>query len=108
MLRRLRASITLSTKFAMRNAMPVGMAIIALLLILGSPFLGVRWGFPDDRVLPESASAREVGDQLRTGFAVDSLRNVTVVLPDASQVTPDGLARYAAQLCRAQLDHITS
>ena len=28
-----------------------------------APFLGVRWGFPDDRVLPASASARQVGDR---------------------------------------------
>ncbi len=89
-----------STKFAMRHALPVGVAIIALLLILGAPFLGVRWGFPDDRVLPESASAREVGDQLRTDFAVDSSRNVTVVLPDATGVTPEELTRYATELSR--------
>ena len=61
-----------STKFAMRHALPVGVAIIALLLVLGAPFLGVRWGFPDDRALPESASSRQVGDHLRTDFAVDS------------------------------------
>ena len=36
----------------------------ALLLVLGAPFLGANWGFPDDRVLPESASARQLGDQL--------------------------------------------
>jgi RND superfamily putative drug exporter len=89
-----------STRFAMRHALPIGIAIIALLLVLGAPFLGVRWGFPDDRVLPKSASAHQVGDQLRTEFAVDSLRNVTVVLPDASGVTPDGLTRYASELSR--------
>ena len=89
-----------STKFAMRHAPPVGAAIIALLLVLGAPFLGVRWGFPDHRVLPESASARQVGDQLRTDFAVDSSRNVTVVLPDASGVTPAELTRYATELSR--------
>jgi RND superfamily putative drug exporter len=88
------------TKLAMRHALPVGVAITALLLVLGAPFLGVRWGFPDDRVLPESASARQVGDQLRTDFAVDSMRNVTVVLPDASGVTPEELTRYATELSR--------
>ena len=41
-----------STKFVMRRAIPIGLAIIALLLLLGAPFLGARWGFPDDRVLP--------------------------------------------------------
>ena len=47
-------------------------AIVALLLVLGAPFLGVKWGFPDDRVLPQSLSARQVGDQLRNDFADDS------------------------------------
>ena len=60
------------TKFVMRRAVPIGLAVIVLLLVLGSPFLGVRFGFPDDRVLPTSASARQVGEQLRSDFAVIS------------------------------------
>ena len=87
-----------STKFVMRHAIAIGLAIIALLLILGAPFLGIKWGFPDDRVLPDSASARQVGDQVRSDFAVDSSTNVTVVIPDLTGVTPDELDRYAAQL----------
>ena len=89
-----------STKIVMRRAIPIGVAIIGLLLLLGAPFLGAKWGFPDDRVLPASLSAREVGDQLREDFAVDSAKNVTVVIPDASGVTPDDLGRYAAALSR--------
>ncbi len=71
-----------STKFVMRRSIPVGLAIVALLLVLGAPFLGAKWGFPDDRVLPQSASARQIGDSLRSDFTVDSATNVTVVLPD--------------------------
>lgn len=88
------------TKFVMRRAMPIGLAIVALLLVLGAPFLGANWGFPDDRVLPPSASARQVGDELRTDFAVDSARNVTIVIPDAHAVTPADLDRYARALSR--------
>ena len=87
-----------STKFVMRRAVPIGVAIVALLLVLGAPFLGIKWGFPDDRVLPHSLSARQVGDELRNDFAVDSARNVTVVLPDANRVAPADLDRYAAAL----------
>ena len=62
----------------MRRAIPVGLAIIALLLLLGAPFVGIKWGFPDDRVLPSSLSARQVGDDLRSDFAVNSaLRNTS-------------------------------
>jgi putative drug exporter of the RND superfamily len=89
-----------STKFVMRRAIAIGLAIIALLLILGAPFLGIKWGFPDDRVLPDSASARRVGDQVRGAFAVDSATNVTVVIPDLTTVTPRELNSYAVQLSR--------
>jgi RND superfamily putative drug exporter len=87
-----------STKFVMRRAITIGVAVVALLLLLGAPFLGIKWGFPDDRVLPSSLSTRQVGDELRTNFAVDSARNVTVVIPDANGVTPVDLDRYASAL----------
>jgi RND superfamily putative drug exporter len=68
--------------------------------VLGAPFLGVKWGFPDDRVLPKSASAHQVGDQLRNNFVSNSVNAVTVVVPDSAGVSPDGIDRYAADLSR--------
>jgi putative drug exporter of the RND superfamily len=88
-----------STKFVMRHAIVVGLAVTAVLLILGAPFLGIKWGLPDDRILPDSASARMVGDQMRSpAFAVSPANNVTVVIPDSTGVTREELGRYAAQL----------
>lgn len=95
-----------STKFVMRRAITIGVAVVALLLLLGAPFLGIKWGFPDDRVLPSSLSTRQVGDELRTNFAVDSARNVTVVIPDANGVTPGDLDRYASAL--SQVPEVSS
>ena len=89
-----------STKFVMRRVVLVSLPVIALLVVLGAPFLGVRWGFPDDRVLPGSASARQVGDQLRENFPSNPASAVTVVIPQSSDVGPAELARYAAQLSR--------
>ena len=89
-----------STTFVMRHALPLGLAVVALLLILGAPFLGVRWGFPDDRVLPTSASAHQLGDQLRHDFADNSTTAVTTVIPDAHGLTPVDLEHYAAELSR--------
>ncbi|MEV0355633.1 MMPL family transporter [Nocardia sp. NPDC050697] len=83
-----------------RAALPIGLAIVALLLLLGAPFLGVQWGFPDDRVLPESASARQVGELLRADFGQSSATQVIVVLPDAGAVTPAELGGYAERLSR--------
>ncbi|MCV7063675.1 MMPL family transporter [Mycolicibacterium vaccae] len=90
-------------KAVMRRALPLGLAVVALLLALGTPFLGVRWGFPDERVLPPSASAHQVGDQLRSEFAgtagnVDTA--VTVVLPDSAGLSAADLSAYAAELSR--------
>ncbi|MFZ1178561.1 MAG: MMPL family transporter, partial [Mycobacterium sp.] len=89
-----------STKVVVRRAAPIGLAVIALLLLLGTPFLGVRWGLPDDRVLPKSASAHQVGDQLRNDFANNSATAVSVVVPDANGVGPTDMERYAAELSR--------
>ena len=89
-----------STKFVMRRSIPVGTAIVALLLLLGIPFLHIKFGNPDDRVLPKSASAHQVGDQLRNDFASDLNTGLTVVIPDATGVGPAELDRYAADLSR--------
>ena len=89
-----------STTFVMRRALPLGLAVVALLLVLGAPFLGVKWGFPDDRVLPTSVSAHQVGDQLRNDFADNSATAVTAVIPDAGGLTPVDLERYAVELSR--------
>lgn len=90
-----------TTKRVMRRSVPIGLAVIALLLVLGAPFLGIKWGFPDDRVLPSSASARQLGDELRNDFAVDSSTAVTVVLPDVAGLRPAEIDRYAGDLSRA-------
>jgi putative drug exporter of the RND superfamily len=88
------------TKFVMRRVVLVSLPLIALLVTLGAPFLGVRWGFPDDRVLPGSVSTRQVGDQLRDNFPSNPASAVTVVIPHSGDVSAAELARYAAQLSR--------
>ena len=89
-----------STKFVTRRSVPIGLAVIALLLLLGVPFFAVRWGMPDDRVLPRSASAHQVGDQLRADFARNSATAVPIVIADAYGLSPADLDRYAADLSR--------
>ncbi|MUL45865.1 MMPL family transporter [Mycobacterium sp. CBMA293] len=89
-----------STKAVMRRSVPAGLAVVALLLVLGAPFLGAKWGFPDDQVLPTSASAHQVGDELRTNFTNNSATNVTAVIPDAAGLTPTAFDTYAAEVSR--------
>ncbi|OYN74473.1 MMPL family transporter [Mycolicibacterium sphagni] len=89
-----------SANVVIRHAVPITTAVIALLMLAGTPFLGLKWGSPDDRVLPSIASARQVGDRLRDAFAIDVTTDVTVVLPDVTRVSDQALADYAARLSR--------
>jgi putative drug exporter of the RND superfamily len=89
-----------SSKFVMRRWLPIGLAVVALLVLLGVPFFSVKWGFPDDRVLSRSASSHQVGDQLRNNFAHDSATAVPIVVPDARGLSPADLDKYAADLSR--------
>ncbi|UMB68243.1 MMPL family transporter [Mycobacterium paraterrae] len=87
-----------STRFVIRHALTVGLSVVALLLLLGTPFLDVKWGFPDERVLPPSASARQVADMLDNDFGNGLGTGVTIAVPGAGDLAD--LGRYAADLAR--------
>jgi len=89
-----------SAKFVTKHAVPIGLAVVVLLGVLGAPFLGVRPGFPDDRVLPKSASAHQVGDLLRADFAIDSDSEVPIIITESAGLDPAEIDRYAAELSR--------
>ena len=95
-----------STKFVMRRAVPIGVVVVAGMLLLGGPFLGVKWGFSDDRLLPRSASAHQVGDQLREEFASDAAAALYVAVPNIRGVTLDDIDHYASAL--SQLPDVAS
>ena len=80
--------------------MPVGLAGVAFLVFLGLPFLSVKWGFPDDRVLPTSASAHQVGNQMRDDFVINSETAVTIVIPDTDDLARGEIEQYATDLSR--------
>ncbi|HEV3012842.1 MAG TPA: MMPL family transporter, partial [Actinomycetota bacterium] len=86
----------------MRRPVPVALAVVAFLILLGTPFLGVRFGLPDDRVLPPSAEGRQVAEAVRANFATDESSALSVVAPGigdpmAHLAEIDG---YAAALSR--------
>ena len=89
-----------STKTVMRHSIPIGAAIIAALVFLGLPFLRIEFGSPDDRVLPKSASAHQVGDRLRNDFPSNLNNGLIMVIPDAGEAADAELDRYAADLSR--------
>ena len=80
----------------MRHPVLTGVPVVALLLVLALPFLSVHWGVPDDRVLPTSLPARQVGDALRTVFPTNTDNNLNVVTEPA--LTPAGAVAYSRRL----------
>jgi RND superfamily putative drug exporter len=82
----------------MRRPIPIATVVIALLVVLGSPFFGVRLGQSDDRVLAEGSAAREVGDALRNDFSAFEAGSIQVVLPDAHQAEAESLAVQLSEM----------
>ncbi|MFI7670165.1 MMPL family transporter [Nocardia sp. NPDC049526] len=85
--------------FAMRRAIPVTIIVTALFLVLGLPFLGVRLGYPDDRVLPTSEQSRQTGDLLRQGFTQNYAGTARIVLVGGNP-SLRAVNEYAAALSR--------
>ncbi|MEV6302830.1 MMPL family transporter, partial [Actinoplanes sp. NPDC051861] len=83
------------TTRVMRRPILFGGAALAVLLLLGAPLLGIRFGLPDDRVLPSSAPVRQMYDQIRAGFAQEEADALQIVTYGTT-----GIAPYAAELSR--------
>jgi RND superfamily putative drug exporter len=66
-----------------------------LVVFLASPLLGVRFGVPDERALPQDAEARIVTDQVTANFTAEATDALQIL---AETPDPDDLARYAADL----------
>ena len=75
-------------QFVMRRPLVSALPVVALLLVAASPLLGVSFGTPDDRVLPTSASSRQVGDALRNDFASADASPIVVVTTSAVEPRP--------------------
>jgi len=87
--------------FVMRRPLPIASVIIVVLVLLGTPFLGVHFGQPDDRVLPSSASTRQGLNDIRQHFASNESFALSVVAPTSGDpATLTSLSPYAAQLSR--------
>jgi RND superfamily putative drug exporter len=85
--------------FATRHAVPVVVIVGSAALLVAAPAVGMRLGYPDDRTLPESASARRVADLVRTEFAQNFAGAVEVVIP--AGITDAGrVSEYAQALSR--------
>ena len=56
------------SRFVMRRPIPIATLSAAVLIALGIPFLSIKFTSVDAQVLPDSASARQVDDVMRSEF----------------------------------------
>src|SRR5205085_1055583 len=68
----------------MRRPVPVLVGVTAVLVVLAAPFLGVRWGAVDYRVLPGDAPAHQAADTLAAEFGAET-SSATVILRGADR-----------------------
>ncbi|MFI7060600.1 MMPL family transporter [Kribbella sp. NPDC050124] len=95
--------------YVMRRPVLTGGAMLALILLLAAPALGLRLGLPDARILPADASSRIMADQVRANFGQEESDALYVVMPQTPE--PAGLPSYAENLSKldgvAQVDTYT-
>jgi RND superfamily putative drug exporter len=96
----------------MRRPVPIMTAAIAVLLLLGAPFLDLRMSLADDRVLPKSTSSHQVGDVVREEFGAQESQALTVVLTGVPAAGRDeAVTGYAQRLSAlpgvARVDGVT-
>jgi putative drug exporter of the RND superfamily len=88
-------------RFVMRRPVPVATGAVAVLLLLGAPFLGLRLTQPDDRVLPPGADGRVVGDVVREEFSSEEAGALSVVpATETATVATAEVEAYAVSLAR--------
>ncbi|SFD07740.1 MMPL family transporter [Streptomyces aidingensis] len=85
---------------AMRRPLVSGGAVAAVLLIAGSPVLGLRFGLPDERTLPEGTSSREATEERNAHFAAEATDTLYVVSTRNGPFPADRTAAYADELSR--------
>ncbi|WP_328796723.1 MMPL family transporter [Halosaccharopolyspora lacisalsi] len=83
----------------MKRPLLTAVPIVAVLLLLGSPFLNTQFGAPDERILPENDPARQAIETLQTEFPGMSSDAVQVVLQGHGSAPPaPAVQRFAAEV----------
>jgi uncharacterized membrane protein YdfJ with MMPL/SSD domain len=86
------------SRFVMRRPLPIATLSALFLIVLGLPFLGIRFTAADPQILPGEASARQVYDALRADFPPYRDTPIWVVV--------EGGGPRAATLARARASRI--
>ncbi|MDQ0116168.1 MMPL family transporter [Paenibacillus harenae] len=91
-----------TAKVIMRRPVLYGAVAVTVLLLLGSPVLGLKFGLPDHRVLPADTTSRLVEDQKLAGFPAEETDAIQVVAQSAQDPSSqiDDIASYAERLSK--------
>jgi putative drug exporter of the RND superfamily len=82
--------------WVMRRPVAVLVPTLVLLLILGAPFLNVRFNAPDARILPENAPSRAAFDRLAEAFGPGPFAPIVLAIrTDGPAVDPGNLAELS-------------
>ena len=89
----------------MERPVAVLVPTLAVLLVLGSPFLHVRFNSPDASILPASLPSRAAFDRLRDAFGEGEFAPIVIaVRTDGPATSPDNLARLFDYSRRIEAD----
>jgi uncharacterized membrane protein YdfJ with MMPL/SSD domain len=81
------------SEMVMRRPVVVGLAVLAILVTLGLPFLRVSFSTPDVRVLPSNQEARIVSDRLTQDFAQQGNSQLVIAIrTPGDALSPTNLA----------------
>jgi len=82
----------------MRRPVVVIVVVVGALAVLGSPFLGLKLGYLDYRVLPPSNHVRQTTDVLTKEFGSSQGAALAVVAPGVRPSQQDTVAQYGKRL----------
>ncbi|MEU8401709.1 MMPL family transporter [Nonomuraea sp. NPDC048892] len=89
----------------MRRPLVFGGLATAVLLLLASPFLGLRFGVADDRILPPEAASRQTQEVIRQSFPAEETDAIQII---STGPAAGDISAYAESLSRlpgiAQVD----
>jgi RND superfamily putative drug exporter len=83
-----------TARAVMRRPATVLVGVVVVLAVLATPFLSLKFGSLDDRILPPSDSVRQVDDQVAVQFGYGQTQPIDVVVPSLYE-TPGSAARAA-------------
>jgi RND superfamily putative drug exporter len=91
-------------RWVMRRPVAVLVPTFAVILVLGSPFLHVRFNAPDSSILPPSVPSRAAFDRLRAEFGEGEFAPIVLAIrTSGAATTPDNLGalfEYSRRLAR--------